>query len=414
MPNFKCKEITPFILPFKSEGVEFHALYKQSEAELYLLYTSFENESFFLQISLKNGFFLIKADKHSKPTQVGLVQKALGVFKKHFCKKITNEAIQLKPTRLLAKNVLLQNDIEAITSKMKEFKGVFVEIGFGSGRYLLYQAENNPETLILGIELYTPSIEQVAKLAKVRNVDNVILSQNDARVLFELLPNQSVDKVFLHFPVPWSGQDGRKIISANFIKTLFEVLKTGGKFELRTDDKEYFNYTLALFLQKQKARLEIAKNASLKIISKYEARWQKQGKDIYDLSAFKLDESTAKKEQESFALCEFDEKNLQNFALNFHKDKIKGEDYFISLEALYQVTQKDINFKNLKPDLKQEFIIKLAFGSFDKPSHSYLLLKPSHTSFLCKKPLPSPSNIKALKDLPNFFKNSYHSKNRSG
>lgn len=61
---------------------------------------------------------------------------------------------------------------------------------------MLYQAKENPNVLILGVEIYNPALTQVAKLAKAQNVNNILLIQSDARLLLSVLKSKSVEKIF--------------------------------------------------------------------------------------------------------------------------------------------------------------------------------------------------------------------------
>lgn len=410
MPNFKCEHLKSLDLPFQDKDVKFIKAFKNIHQNIFLLLSEVEKESFFLQISPSNKGFLIKGDKHSKPTQVGFLQLALKIFKESFCKNIFNEAISLKNTRLITPSKIIENDIQKLEQRLKNFKQVFIEIGFGSGRHLLFQAEQNPDVLILGIEIYTPALEQVAKLAENKGLNNILLTQNDARILFCVLENESIDKVFLHFPVPWPKQPLRRVISKAFISSLLRVLKSECSFELRTDDKEYFNYALELFLMLQKTQILLFKNKNLNITSKYEARWKRQEKDIYDLIFTKKELSDQEYKKEEFELEKLDDSALKRLKAKFKQEKIRGEDFFLSIENLYEEYLKldESLLLNHQNNFASQLMLKIAYGDFDKPQHSYILLSTEQSIFLFKKPFFTSSNLKALKALNNFlnqFKN---------
>lgn len=435
MPNFKCEFITPLSLNAEFNGVRFLRLFKSLDKELFLLLTSFENEEFFIQISkdFSKKLFLIKGEKHSKPSGVGFLQRGLITFKDNFCEKITNEALSLKPTRLIKQSAFIENEPKKLLKRLENESEILLEIGFGSGRHLLFQAEKNPKALVLGVEIYTPALEQVAKLAQTRGLNNILLTQNDARILFCVLENESIDKVFLHFPVPWLKQPLRRVLSKDFLNSLLRVLKMGAKFELRTDNKEYFDYALNLFLELEKCELRLFKNEDLSITSKYEARWKRQFKDIFDLKFIKTFKENKKLQSLDFKLLSLNEAELKNFRAKFKKEKIIEKDYFLSLESLYEsvleldfeekqnlnknlekkinqnlnnhLSQENLKEKS-KQDLKKDFslLLKIAFGAFDSPEHCYILLNSHSSKFLFKTPFFTPLNIKALQKLNNLLK----------
>lgn len=74
------------------------------------------------------------------------------------------------------------------------------------------------------MEIYNPALTQVAKLAKVQNVNNILLIQSDARLLLSVLKSKSVEKIFLHFPVPWDKKPHRRVIGKDFCKECARVL----------------------------------------------------------------------------------------------------------------------------------------------------------------------------------------------
>ncbi|HEH5911373.1 TPA: tRNA (guanosine(46)-N7)-methyltransferase TrmB, partial [Campylobacter jejuni] len=279
MPNFKSKKIKEINLPCSKDDVEFLWLAKNDNVSL--IYTKVQEESFFLQIKKAQNGFVIKGDKHTKPSKIGYLQKALKIFKEGFCEDIINEAFGLKNNALIEKTPFIVDNFDELLSKLQG--KIYIEIGFGSGRHLLYQAKENPNVLILGVEIYNPALTQVAKLAKAQNVNNILLIQSDARLLLSVLKSKSVEKIFLHFPVPWDKKPHRRVIGKDFCKECARVLTQNGRFELRTDSFEYFNFTLEQFLTFPVPKFSLRKNENLEISSKYEDRWKKQEKNIYDL-----------------------------------------------------------------------------------------------------------------------------------
>lgn len=384
MPNFKAKKLKELNFPFHKDGVSF--LYKAENERVILILTQCLEQSFFLQIKKDKNEYLIKADKHSRPSKIGYLQKALQIFMEHFCEGVYSKAFALKNNALTEPTPLIAKDFETLLKSLDNRDKIFIEIGFGSGRHLLFQAKENPKILMLGVEIYTPAITQVAKLARVQNLENIILIQSDARLLLSVLKAHSVAKIFLHFPVPWEDSPHRRVVSEDFCKECARVLESEGSFELRTDSLEYFDFTLKEFLKFKHSCFSFQKNHNLEISSKYEDRWKKQEKDIYNLMVWNLD-----KEEKESVVGDFDlekwhlsEKDLEKFCEKFKHKSFKGEDYFLHCENLYTS--------------KKGVLLKLAFGSFNSPQHSYLLLN-ENVSFVLKPPFKTKENLKAFKKL---------------
>ncbi|MEJ3837349.1 tRNA (guanosine(46)-N7)-methyltransferase TrmB [Campylobacter jejuni] len=387
MPNFKSKKIKEINLPCSKDDVEFLWLAKNDNVSL--IYTKVQEESFFLQIKKAQNGFVIKGDKHTKPSKIGYLQKALKIFKEGFCEDIINEAFGLKNNALIEKTPFIVNNFDELLPKLQG--KIYIEIGFGSGRHLLYQAKENPNVLILGVEIYNPALTQVAKLAKAQNVNNILLIQSDARLLLSVLKSKSVEKIFLHFPVPWDKKPHRRVIGKDFCKECARVLTQNGRFELRTDSFEYFNFTLEQFLTFPVPKFSLRKNENLEISSKYEDRWKKQEKNIYDLWVWNFNQECRNYELNEFNLSsvEFSKEDLKKIEQNFKNITIKKDDFFLHFESIY------------KQD--ENLLLKVAFGAFNKPEHCYLHLDKT-IDFAFKEPFKIQENIKAINELKEILK----------
>ena len=244
MPNFITKNVNLDKIPLKSNYCEFAWSAKSGDENI--IFTKVGDEEFFLVAKKKNDRYVVKSDKSTRPANLAVVQNALNEFKKEFSEEILSSAIsdvvQKNPPKL---DFLVE--IEDFKKAVENKNKIYLEIGFGSGRHLLYQARNNPDTLIIGIEVYHPSIKQVNNLAKIEGLENIILLKFDARLALFLLDNASVDKIFLHFPIPWEKSASRRVVNSDFAKEASRVLKKGGTFELRSDDKFYTDWTISTF-----------------------------------------------------------------------------------------------------------------------------------------------------------------------
>lgn len=374
-------------LPYSKDDVEFLWLAKNDNVSL--IYTKVQEESFFLQIKKAQNGCVIKGDKHTKPSKIGYLQKALKIFKEGFCEDIINEAFGLKNNALIEKTPFIVDNFDELLSRLQG--KIYIEIGFGSGRHLLYQAKENPNVLILGVEIYNPALTQVAKLAKAQNVNNILLIQSDARLLLSVLKSKSVEKIFLHFPVPWDKKPHRRVIGKDFCKECARVLVQNGRFELRTDSFEYFNFTLEQFLTFPAPKFSLRKNENLEISSKYEDRWKKQEKNIYDLWVWNFNQDCKNYELNEFNLSsvEFSREDLKKIEQNFKNITIKKDDFFLHFESIY------------KQD--ENLLLKVAFGAFNKPEHCYLHLDKT-INFAFKEPFKIQENIKAVNELKEILK----------
>lgn len=117
-----------------------------------------------------------------------------------------------------------------------------VEIGFGSGQFLVRLAKSSPELNLVGLEVSRPSLRNAARKVVRDGLDNVVLIQSSARTaLWLLFEPQTIDAVYIHFPDPWpkKGHHNRRVVEGDFLTLLATRLKPGGLLDISTDHVEY-------------------------------------------------------------------------------------------------------------------------------------------------------------------------------
>lgn len=131
---------------------------------------------------------------------------------------------------------------------------VWIEIGFGSGEHLLWQAAQNPTIGFIGCEPYVDGVVKVLDAIEGSEVRNVRVHADDARHLLRWLPPGCIAKVFLLFPDPWPKARHRKrrLINPDVLEALSRVLAPGGELRVATDVGDYAGGVL-LAVQRQQA-----------------------------------------------------------------------------------------------------------------------------------------------------------------
>ena len=386
MPNIVAKNLKNVELPVKFNEVEF--IWEAKSNDEKLIYTKALECEFCLVVKDRGNSYVIKCDKLTRPANLEAVQMALEAYKQLFVSDVISQATAVKKPKNLESKYIINSDELLNRLEDCEYKRIFVEIGFGSGRHLLYQAKENPEALIIGIEVYKPACLQVENLAGINGLKNIVLLNLDARLVMSLLKSNSIDRLFLHFPVPWGKSKMRRVVSPQFALECQRTLKDGGTFELRSDDRDYTDFTIGCFMDLKNANIQIFKNRFLEISSKYEDRWIRQNKDIYDVICAFYGSSD---ELDLDFKFEFSGLELEYIKSNFANKTIKYSDHFIHLERIYILDNGDA-------------LVRVAFGSFYRPEHRYLLISRQNTIYLFKKPLLTPENIKAHNNLEDMLK----------
>jgi tRNA (guanine-N7-)-methyltransferase len=134
------------------------------------------------------------------------------------------------------------------------------------------------------------------------------------------------------------------------------------------------------FLSFKQIDLKVKKNIPYEVSSKYEDRWRKMDKDIYDIYMINHEISDELVENFDFGF----ECRLSN--LDF-KPKIY-ENFVIHIEKIYKI------------DDKRE-LIRATIGNFNRPEHIYILNQDKPEYF--KKPAFIKENYLAHQELKRLF-----------
>jgi len=223
-----------------------------------------------------------------------------------------------------------------------------------------------------------------------QGLENIWVVNYDARLFLEMLPSNLLDRIFVHFPVPWDKKPHRRVISPAFLNESMRVLHKEGRLELRTDSNNYFWYALETFFAAPKIELEVRKNEALEVTSKYEARWLRQEKDIYDVYVTSKEISASRE-----VLIDFNFNNVKyskGVEICLPAKTLVFEDYFVHIERLYRIGGS-------------KMLIKCSFGSFDRPEHKYILLEEEGCRYFVSPPVKTSVNHKAHQKITELLNN---------
>lgn len=388
MPHLHIKEFKEVPFASSCDGVEFRFIANNiNNKEEKLISTKIDGNDFFLLVKEEDNRVLLKTDKLTRPTSTHLSHNALLAYAKAANLEILSSNVVENSKNIHLNEMGWLKNIEFFASGFKEDREIRVEIGFGSGRHLLHQALNNPSVLFIGIEIHKPSIEQVLKQINIQNIKNIYILEYDARLFMELLPSNSVGKIFVHFPVPWDKKPHRRVISAAFVNEAKRVLMVEGTLELRTDSDNYYNYSYETMMALNRVTLNINKNRDIAVSSKYEDRWKKMQKNIYDLTMINDEISEALNFDNDFT--EIKVLLSDNAVKKLYKFVDRFEDGFINFERVYE--------------LVDGVMVRLAMGSYERPEHIYMIIKNGIARYFPSLPLKSRTNLEAHKHLSRIL-----------
>ncbi len=164
-------------------------------------------------------------------------------------KSFTGHRSRIKGEKLanLRTNLLPQWEIEHFNEV--ESTKIALEIGAGFGQTVAHLAKNNPQTQFIACEVFIDGVSAICSKIEENALQNVRIYKNDARILLESMPNDSLESVYLLFPDPWPKKKHhkRRIMTDEFLAEIKRTLKPEGKLWIATDDASYQEWIIELF-----------------------------------------------------------------------------------------------------------------------------------------------------------------------
>ena len=170
---------------------------------------------------------------------------------------------------------------------------VWLEIGCGKGGFVCAVAEKQPSVNFLALEkmsnvILTP-MEEVAK----RGLENIRFLNIRAECLPCYIPENSLDGIYLNFstPLPKLGYATQRLTHRNFLNAYKKLLKKGGRILQKTDDRDFFEFSLEEYkacgfaLEKVTYDLHEKGNPDWNVVTEYEQKWVERGLPIHRVEA---------------------------------------------------------------------------------------------------------------------------------
>ncbi len=181
---------------------------------------------------------------------------------------------------------------KAFGEERKEFP-VALEIGCGKGGFVIELAKANPSVNYLALEKMSNVILTPLEEAKKEGVDNVRFLNIRAECIPCYIPEESLDSIYLNFstPLPKLGYATQRLTHRNFLEVYKKLLKKGGRIYQKTDDRDFFEFSLEEYtacgfrLEKVTYNLHEKGNPAWNIVTEYEAKWVERGLPIHRVEA---------------------------------------------------------------------------------------------------------------------------------
>ncbi len=173
-------------------------------------------------------------------------------------------------------------------------KVTYLEIGCGKGKFIIENAEKNPDINYIAVEKVSDVILLAAEKARDRELKNIKFIICDAKGLTEVFPPHSVDFIYLNFSDPWpkAGHYKRRLTYKAFLDVYRQILKEDGAVFFKTDNAGLFEFSLEQFtedgwrLENVTYDLHNSEFAKDNIMTEYEKNFSEKGFNIHRLEAW--------------------------------------------------------------------------------------------------------------------------------
>ena len=170
---------------------------------------------------------------------------------------------------------------------------VALEIGCGKGGFVITLAKQTPNVNYLALEKMSNVILTPMEKVKKEGVENIRFLNIRAECLPCYIPEGSLDCIYLNFstPLPKLGYATQRLTHRNFLETYKKLLKKGGRILQKTDDRDFFEFSLEEYkacgfaVEKVTYDLHEGGNPEWNIVTEYESKWVERGLPIHRVEA---------------------------------------------------------------------------------------------------------------------------------
>lgn len=168
---------------------------------------------------------------------------------------------------------------------------LIVEIGSGQGHAIVHAASSRPETDFVAVEVFRAGLARTMLDADRAAADNLrLVEANAPEVLEHLLPEASVDELWVFFPDPWhkAKHNKRRLIAPAFVPIAARALRDGGTLRLATDWEDYALQMRAVLAEAGEFTPEFegewAPRFDGRVMTAFERKGIAKGREIRDLA----------------------------------------------------------------------------------------------------------------------------------
>jgi tRNA (guanine-N7-)-methyltransferase len=144
-------------------------------------------------------------------------------------------------------NVLEKPEPETIKGKWNEFfkndNPITLELACGKGEYSVGLGREHKDRNFIGIDIKGNRIHNGAKIALNEPLPNVGFLRIYIGNITEYFAKDEVSEIWIIFPDPFLKKESNRLTHPRFLHLYQQIMKKGGKINLKTDSKELYDFT---------------------------------------------------------------------------------------------------------------------------------------------------------------------------
>ena len=145
-----------------------------------------------------------------------------------------------------------QTLIDSLLPTLEPKSGDILEIGFGAGEHVRDLARANPGKIIIGAEPFMNGVASLLSAITDEKTNRVTDEYTGIRIWaddvrdFLRKSDSKFEQIWILHPDPWpkARHEKRRLLSADFLKTLSNHMSPNGEIIIGTDHWEYFDWIL--------------------------------------------------------------------------------------------------------------------------------------------------------------------------
>jgi tRNA (guanine-N7-)-methyltransferase len=165
---------------------------------------------------------------------------------------------------------------------------LIVEFGCGKGEYTVGLAEAYPDKNFIGIDLKGARLWRGCKTVAEQQMKNVGFIRTLVDHVERVFSPGEVSGIWITFPDPQPKKERRRLTAPVFLEKYRNILTPDGIIHLKTDDQDFFQYTLDVIIERGHRLLwssnDLYNSGSTDDVTRirtfYERMWLDMGKKI--------------------------------------------------------------------------------------------------------------------------------------